>query len=240
MSREKFTDILSRAWCCIFCIAMVLLVALAVAVLVRVVEVDFVRNTTRAYLHFYTAVGAAAFFVMLLLPRMRHNVGWLMRFSHEFTHMLFALIFFRKIVRMNVDYNNSHVVYSSGRIGYLAITLAPYCVPVFTLALLPWRFTIAPGPILNDLYLAAIDALIGFTFAFHLLCWVKQTRTWQPDIVGPGVVRSLLVIVFFQIAFLCVVALTSTSGVVLAFERVFWLYPKDIVSGLFATMPWII
>lgn len=230
MSREKFTDMLSRTWYCIFCIAMVLLVALAVAVLVRVVEVDFIRNTTRAYLHFYTAVGAAAFFVLLLLPRMRHNVGWLMRFSHEFTHMLFALIFFRKIVRMNVDYKNSHVVYSSGRVGYLLITLAPYCVPVFTLVLLPWRFTIAPDSWLDMLYLNVIDVLIGFTYAFHLLSWVKQTRTWQPDIVGPGVLRSLLVIAFFQIVFLSVVILTSSSGVILAFKRVFWTYPVDVIE----------
>lgn len=61
--------------------------------------------------------------VLFLIPRVRSNVHWLMKFSHEFTHLLFALLFFRKINRFKVDDSDSYVSYCSGWFGYHAITL---------------------------------------------------------------------------------------------------------------------
>lgn len=152
-----------------------------------------------------------------------------MKFTHEFTHLVFAILFFRKINRFKVDAEDSYVSYSNGWFGYHLITLAPYFVPLFTLALLPWRFTTGTA---TPLYLHAIDVLIGFTYAFHVCCWVKQTRIHQTDITGPGIVLSLLIISVFHIINFCLVVLTPSSGVVLAIQRVFWDFPSAFINGL--------
>jgi hypothetical protein len=180
----------------------------------------------RINLHRYLAVGFVAFFTVFLIPRMRHNFRWLMKFTHEFTHLVFAILFFRKINRFKVDSQDSYVSYSNGWFGYHAITLSPYCVPLFTLALLPWRFTTGTA---TPIFLAAIDILIGFTYAFHVCCWIKQTRLHQTDITGPGVILSLLIIATVHILNFCLVVLTPSSGVVLAIQRVFWEFPKGVV-----------
>ena len=134
-----------------------------------------------------------------------------------------------QIIRFKVDAEDSYVSYSNGWFGYHVITLSPYCVPVFTLALLPWRFTTGTA---TPLFLAGIDILIGFTYAFHVCCWVRQTRLHQTDIIGPGIVRSLLIIATVHILNFCLVLLTPSSGVVLAIQRVFWEYPSLFVSSL--------
>ena len=169
-----------------------------------------------------------AFFPLLIIPRVRHNVKWLKTFTHEFTHVIFAMLFFRKLYSFTVDGNDDNTCFSGGRLGYKAITLSPYCVPIITLTLLPWRFTTGDGAYLN-----MIDFLIGLTYAFHVYCWLCQTRLDQTDIIGPGVVRSLLIITSFWLIGFCIVLLTTSSGVELAIERVFWIFPKDIIMSMF-------
>lgn len=75
-----------------------------------------------------------AFLLLYLFPRTRKNTRWMMAFTHEITHLVFAILFFRKIHRFNVDNKDSHVSFSSGWFGYMPITLSPYCIPLFTLA----------------------------------------------------------------------------------------------------------
>ena len=210
------------------CIVLAVLVAIAVGVLVQTLQSEF-RSMGRIRLHKSLFRGFLVFFVLFLIPRVRSNVHWLMKFSHEFTHLLFALLFFRKINRFKVDDSDSYVSYSSGWFGYHAITLSPYCVPIFTLALLPWRFTTGtPHPI----FLAIIDILIGFTYAFHVCCWAKQIRLSQTDLIGPGLVKSILCITLFQLINFCLVLLTPSSGVILAIQRVFVDFPTGVVSAV--------
>ena len=210
------------------CIVLAVLIVIAVGVLVETVRMDIVP-TARLLLHRNLLVGFAAFFVLFLIPSVRSNVRWFMKFTHEFTHLLFAILFFRKIYRFKVDDKDSYVSYSGGWLGYHAITLSPYCVPVFTLALLPWRFTIGAH---SFLYLMAIDVLIGFTYAFHVCCWIRQIRLSQTDIIGPGLLKSILCITLFQIINFCLVILTPSSGVALAIQRVFVDFPTDFVTAV--------
>ncbi len=225
--REK----LERAAYVLDCVLLAAFVLLAVGVLVRTVRLETV-SVGRLRLHDALFFGFAVFFLLFLIPRVRNNVGWLMKFTHEFTHLVFAILFFRKIHRFNVDDKDSHVSFSSGWFGYLPITLSPYCIPIFTLVLLPWRFTTGQW-----LYLAVIDLLIGFSYAFHVCCWVRQIRLHQTDITGPGTVRSLLFIAFFQILGFCLVVLTPSSGVQHALERVFWVFPSSLLTNLFQLRP---
>jgi len=207
------------------CLILTVLVAIAVGVLIETIKRETI-SPERILLHRNLLLGFVAFFALFLIPRVRSNVRWLMKFSHEFTHLLFAILFFRKINRFKVDDTDSYVSYSSGWFGYHAITLSPYCIPIFTLALLPWRFTLSA----HSIYLMVIDALIGFTYAFHICCWAKQIRLSQTDIIGPGKVKSVLCIVLFQIINFCLVAMTSSSGVMLAIQRVFVDFPTTVVS----------
>lgn len=224
----KFKTIADKALNVLLSLVWAILLLIAVGVLVKTYRIETSRISRIAF-HKYLGIGFVVFFASFIFPRIRQNVRWMMTFSHEFTHLLFALLFCRKIHRFNVDNKDSHVSFSAGWFGYHAITLSPYCVPIFTLALLPWRFTTGTT---TPTFLAAIDILIGFTYAFHICCWVSQTRLYQTDITGPGIVKSLLCIATFHLLNFCLVVLTPSSGVVLAIQRVFWDFPKEWVLML--------
>lgn len=226
--KEKASEFIEKAAQILDCILLGAFTLLAVGVLMKTFRLE-TRSLARIRFHYPLFVGFGAFFVTLVFPHLRRNIRWLMNFTHEFIHLVFALVFFRKIHRFNVDDSDCHVSFSSGPLGYMPITLSPYCFPLFTLILLPWRFT---TPETNEYYLMVIDFLIGFSYAFHVCCWVTQTRLHQTDITGPGTVRSLLYITFFVILGFCIVLLTPSSGVQLAVTRVLWDFPKGIITSL--------
>jgi hypothetical protein len=228
-SIKKTLGVIGNAFACVVLAA---LVALAVGVLVETLKMETDTRARFIDCHQWLFLGFVAFFPLLLIPRVRSNLRWLMKFSHEFTHLLFALLFFRRIHRFKVDDTDSYVSYSSGWFGYHAITLSPYCIPVFTLAMLPWRYTIDPKSKLAVIFLLIIDLLIGFTYAFHICCWARQIRLSQTDIIGPGRVKSILCIILFQIISFCLVLSTPSSGVAMAINRVFVEFPGKVLSLL--------
>ena len=208
------------------CFVLAALVAIAIGVMIETIRLETISRG-RILLHRNLLIGFVAFFSLFIIPRIRSNISWLMKFNHEFTHLIFALIFFRRILRFKVDDTDSYVSYSSGWFGYHAITLSPYCVPIFTLALLPWHFTTG-----SHLYLAIIDILIGFSYSFHICTWIKQIRLSQTDIIGPGKLKSALCIILFQIINFCLITLTPSSGVMLAIQRVFVDFPTKVFALL--------
>lgn len=210
------------------CIVLTLLLVIAFGVLVKSMQMDL----PRLQYHIALVLGFLSFFVLFLIPRVRANTRWMMKFNHEFTHLVFALLFFRKIYRFKVDSKDSHVSYSGGWFGYLPITVSPYCVPLLTLALLPWRYTTG-----SAIFLLGIDFIIGLSYAFHVCCWISQIRLYQTDITGPGVTKSLLTIASFLILNACLVLLTPSSGVELAISRVFWIFPREFFSQMIALIP---
>lgn len=226
--RNDIWKALGKAGYVLSCLLLGAALVISVSVLVKTLTLEF-SSQGRIALHYYLIAGFICFFAIFLIPRLRNNFRWLMKFTHEFTHLVFALLFLRKINRFKVDSEDSYVSYSNGKLGYYAITLSPYCVPLFTIALLPWRFTTGTA---TPLFLSAIDILIGFTYAFHVCCWIRQTRLHQTDIIGPGIARSLLIITTAHILNLCLVLLTPSSGVVLALHRVFWYFPSTFVKTI--------
>ena len=226
----KGKETLERVGYVLDCIALAALLAVAVGVLVSTLRMETV-SWARVGLHKALGAGFLAFFLLFLIPRVRANTRWMMKFTHEFTHLVFALLFFRKIHRFKVDDKDSHVSYSGGWLGYLPITISPYCVPLLTLALLPWHYTTA-----SRYFLFGIDFLIGLSYAFHVCCWASQIRLYQTDIKGPGAVKSLLAIAVVQILNFCLVVLTPSSGVVNALSRVFWEFPKEFVLRALALL----
>ena len=162
---------------------------------------------------------------LLLLPRFRHNMDWFMRFTHELTHTLVALLFFGKIREFVVRDRECYVSYLTGHIGYVPITLSPYCVPIYTFMLFPFRFA---G---DSHYMIVFDFLIAFSCAFHIHSYIKQTRLSQPDIANCGKARSIVFISFVNLWVLSLVLATPRGGVINAIVRVCYEYPIKLLSN---------
>ena len=178
------------------------------------------------YAGLFTGFGAyAVFLLFLFIPRLRHNLNWLMKFTHELTHTLVALLFFGKIREFVVRDRECYVSYLIGPIGYVPITLSPYCIPIYTFMLFPFRFA---G---DSHYMIIFDFLIAFTYAFHIHAFIKQTRFSQPDIENCGKARSVTFISFVHMAVISLILATPKGGVLKAIHRVFWEYPIDIISS---------
>ena len=160
------------------------------------------------------------FMLFLLIPSMKHNLNWLMKFTHELTHTLVALLFFGKIKEFVVKDRECY----TGPIGYVPITLAPYCIPIYTFMLFPFRF------VGDSHYMIIFDALIAFSYAFHVHSFIKQTRFSQPDIENCGKTRSVAFISFVHMAVISLILATPKGGVLRALKRVFWEYPEEILS----------
>jgi hypothetical protein len=165
------------------------------------------------------------FLVSMIVPRMRHNLNWFMKFTHELTHTLVAVLFFAKIREFVVKDRDCYVNYKAGPIGYVPITLSPYCIPIYTFMLFPFRFA---G---DSHYMIVFDAVIAFSYAFHVHSFIKQTRFRQPDIENCGKARSVAFISFVHMAVIALILATPKGGVLKAIYRVFWEYPIDILSG---------
>ena len=163
------------------------------------------------------------FLISMIIPRMRHNLNWFMKFTHELTHTLVAVLFFAKIREFVVKDRDCYVNYKAGPIGYVPITLSPYCIPIYTFMLFPFRFA---G---DSHYMIVFDALIAFSYAFHVHSFIKQTRFRQPDIENCGKARSVAFIAFVHLAVISLIMATPKGGVLKAIHRVFWEYPLDII-----------
>ena len=164
------------------------------------------------------------FLLTLIIPRVRHNLNWFMKFTHELTHTLLAVLFFAKIREFVVKDRECYVNYKAGPIGYVPITLSPYCIPIYTFMLFPFRFA---G---DSHYMIVFDVLIAFTYAFHVHSFIKQTRCTQPDIEGCGYVRSATFITFVHACVLSLICAIPKGGLLKAICRVFYKYPMDIFS----------
>lgn len=164
------------------------------------------------------------FLIILTILKSRHNLNWFMKFTHELTHTLVALVFFRKIHEFVVRGRECFVHYDPPKIGYIPITLSPYCIPIYTLMIFPFRFA---G---DSHYMIIFDALIAFTYAFHVHAFIKQTRFTQNDIENCGTAQSVAFISFVHLAMISLILAIPKGGVLKAIGRVFGEYPWQILT----------
>ena len=166
------------------------------------------------------------FAIVLSILRIGHNLNWFMKFTHELTHTLMALLFFKKINEFVVKGKECYVNYKVGKygIGYTPITLSPYCIPIYTFMIFPFRFA-GDGD-----YMIFFDALIAFSYAFHLHSFIKQTRFTQSDIKNCGIARSVSFLALTHLAVASLILATPKGGVMKALGRVFWEYPMHIIT----------
>ena len=167
------------------------------------------------------------FMFFLFIPKVKHNLDWLMKFTHELTHTFVALFFWRKIYEFVVRGRECYVFYEKGRIGYVPITLSPFCLPIYTLMIFPFRFT---G---DSQYMIIFDVMIAITYAFHVHSFIKQTRFSQNDIRNCGRARSVTFLMFIHLVVLSLIFAIPKGGVLNALSRVLWEYPLQILSDTF-------
>jgi len=120
--------------------------------------------------------GMAIYFIIRKLNMLSRNEQWLQTTSHEMTHAVVGIMFFHKIHSLQADEEYGEVQHSGQRFGSIFISLSPYCLPIFTFALLLLRIMAA------NKMLYVFDLLLGFSLAFHIVCFASQTRLNQPDI----------------------------------------------------------
>lgn len=130
-----------------------------------------------AQLELYSWVAIGIIIAPFLGRLVKSNVMWFETFSHEFTHIVIALLFFRKVKSFHAGEGNG-VVYTSGvnQNGLIPMALAPYCLPIFTYLFLIVRTLVA----FQGLWI--IDIIIGMSIAFHIACFRHQTGKYQTDI----------------------------------------------------------
>lgn len=79
-------------------------------------------------------------------------------------------------------------------------------------------------------YMIIFDALIAFTYAFHMHSFIRQTRFTQSDIQNCGLARSASFLTFIHLAVLSLIFAIPKGGVLKALGRVFWEYPAQILT----------
>lgn len=127
----------------------------------------------------WAMAGGAAFY--LLWHRVRPP-EFLYTFAHEMTHLLFALVFFKRVSRLVVARDNGEVAISGTN---FFITLAPYFFPLLAAAALGAGMVAEWG--LGDGRVRLVTSFFtGLGLAFHLTMTLRTLGTSQPDIQRGG------------------------------------------------------
>lgn len=178
---------------------------------------------------FYGMIG---YFVLRITPLLSRNESWAQTFSHELSHTVVGMMFLQKIHSFHADEDTGVIWHSGKGYGRIFISLAPYCLPIYTYAFILLRLMGAS----NMLYI--FDIIIGVTLAFHIVCFWKQTKPYQTDIQGQGYLRSYLFIVAFWVFNASVILLSIRKGVVDAVVYLFPRYWGSVVSWSEQVVEW--
>ena len=171
----------------------------------------------------WVGLGMAIYFALSIIRLFNKNLEWLRTFSHELTHTVVGLMFLRKIHSFEAGQGEGVMSHSGGlRFGTIFISLAPYCLSLFTFPLLFLRELSAT----NSLYI--FDIIIGLTLAFHIGCFRSQIGRHQTDITSVGVFKSYLFIFAMWVVNLTIILMSTRMGVIDAFKNLGIEYWNDI------------
>ncbi len=152
-------------------------------------------------LEIYKWLGVGIAIYSILHHFSKKNIIWCETFSHEMTHIIIALIFRKRIHSFRAD-EGSGAILTSGHnsIDDLPISLAPYCLPIFTYLLLSLRC------LLNDNMVWGYDIILGASICFHFFCFKNQIGNYQTDINQYPLILSYLYILTALIINICIIA----------------------------------
>ncbi|MCL1893990.1 MAG: hypothetical protein FWG02_07135 [Holophagaceae bacterium] len=157
----------------------------------------------------------------------KKNLDFLETFTHELIHTVIGLLFFHQIDKFNATSRNGEVIYHGGkRAGNIFILLAPYCLPIYPIIFLLFRFAIAPE------YIWLINIVTGITTAFHAFAFKRDIHFRQPDIQNAGVLFSLIFIWTFLSFFTSIILWSVQSGLGGAFVH-WWKNSVSLVKMVY-------
>lgn len=133
---------------------------------------------------------------------------FLYTFIHEFTHLFFGIIFFKKIIRFKVSKFKGEVVLSSTN---PVILLAPYFFPFLTFILLLIGFLVWNFFKYKFIWYLTIT-LVGFSLMLHIVMTLKSLMIKQTDINTNGFFFSLVIIYFLSISLITGVIILLLQG----------------------------
>lgn len=133
----------------------------------------------------------AYFFIHVLLykPLFAHVM------SHEITHMLWALIFGKKVKSLHVSHHSGSVVVDKTN---FFISLAPYFFPFYTFLILIIYFLV------QEKFLPYVLFFLGASLSFHLCLTFYSLQQKQTDFKDFGSIFSLSFIFFMNLIVLTV------------------------------------
>ena len=128
--------------------------------------------------------------------------------GHEFSHLVLAKLFFRKIHQFHISSRNGGKVVMDRT--NVMIDLAPYIFPLYSvgigIAAMLFRHV---SPWVPDIYLAGAS----FLFTMHLLFSAEGFLTGQPDLRRSGRLFSAAVVLFFLMLWIpCLMAPGVSAG----------------------------
>ena len=88
-------------------------------------------------LYQWITIGIILFFAVKRL--LKENLKWFETFTHELTHTIVAILFFRRIHSFEANDNSGQIMSSGSDKTLVFIDLAPYCLPLYTYILLVFR-----------------------------------------------------------------------------------------------------
>ncbi|GAB4366842.1 MAG: hypothetical protein Kow00128_10680 [Deltaproteobacteria bacterium] len=146
--------------------------------------------------------------------------------GHEFSHLVVAKLFFRKIHQFQISSRTGGKVVMDRT--NVMIDLAPYTVPLYCItAALSAQILRHASPWVPDLYLV----LVSFLYTMHLLFSAEGFAQAQPDLMRSGLVFSLGVILFFLLLW---IPLLLAPGVEQGWRGAAQVYRSWKLSGLAA------
>ncbi len=134
-----------------------------------------------------------------------NNFKFLRTFTHELTHTIFTFLSFKSVRHFEATSHKGGEIHVVGG-GNMLILLSPYCIPIFTVALLLAK------PLLQAQFMPYIEGAIGFSYGFHLHNNWLQTSNRQTDIRKYPYFTSYAFIVLFQLLFISIIFLSFKIG----------------------------
>ena len=129
-------------------------------------------------------------------------------FLHEFTHLVFGILFFKKIIRFKVSKLKGEVVLSGTN---PVILLAPYFFPLSTFILLLAGFLVWNFFKYIFIWYFTIT-LVGFSLMLHIVMTLKSLMVKQTDIKTNGYFFSLVIIYFLSVSLITGIIILLLKG----------------------------
>jgi len=148
------------------------------------------------------------------------NLKFFRTFTHELTHTIFTILSLKKVRAFQATSHQGGEIHVVGG-GNMLIILSPYCIPIFTIALLLLH------PLFQTRFIPYIQFAVGLTYLYHLHTNWLQIGLRQTDITKYPLFISFGFITLFHLLFLGIILLYYQEG-----ASALWNFPHTIFDKL--------